>query len=136
MRYLGIDLGTKTIGLAISDARGIISSPLNLIKYTNLNNAIDQVIDIINKNQVETIVLGFPKNMNNTLGPAAQRSLDFKELLSKKVTIPIHLVDERLSTVEAENILINANVSRKNRKNVIDKVSACIILDTYLKKVG
>ncbi len=136
MRYLGIDLGTKTVGLAISDAKGIIASPLKLIKFQQIEEVIPQLTEIIKEYSIAEIVLGFPKNMDNSLGFAAQRSLDFKQLLEKIINLPIHLVDERLSTVEAENVLIGASVSRKARKEVINQVSACIILDTYLRKVG
>ena len=136
MRYLGMDLGTKTLGLALSDKLGIIASPYKLIKYQDLNILINEVLTIIEKEKISALVLGLPKNMNNTIGPAAERSLKFKELLEKRSDLDIHLVDERLSTVEAENILISANVSRKNRKKIIDEVSASIILDTYLRKVG
>ena len=131
-----MDLGTKTLGLAISDKLGIIASPYKLIKYQNISKLIDEVLVILEKEKIEAIVLGLPKNMNNTLGPAAERSLEFKKLLESKSKLDIFLVDERLSTVEAENILIKADISRKKRKKIIDEVSASIILDTYLRKVG
>ena len=136
MRYLGMDLGTKTLGLAISDRLGVIASPYKLIKYTDLLELVNEVIQIIDLEKIDELVLGLPKNMNNSLGHAAQRSLEFKEILETKISIPIHLVDERLSTVEAENLLISEGHSRKKRKNIIDSVSASIILDTYLRKVG
>ena len=91
---------------------------------------------IIQKEKIEVLVLGLPKNMDNSLGFASERSLSFKEKLESKQELKVNLIDERLSTVEAENILINADVSRKKRKNVIDELSACIILDTYLRKEG
>lgn len=131
-----MDLGTKTLGLAMSDKLGIIASPYKLIRYQKLDSLIEDVLKVIEKEKIEAIILGLPKNMNNTLGPAAERSLEFKKLLESKSNLDIHLVDERLSTVEAENLLINADVSRKNRKKIIDEVSASIILDTYLRKVG
>lgn len=136
MRYLGLDLGTKTLGLAISDPNGLISSPYKLIRYSDVEDAIKEVLEIIEKENINTLVLGLPKNMNGSLGFAAERSLTFKELLEIKTNIPIELVDERLSTVEAENLLISDGISRKKRKEVIDSLSACIILDTYLRKVG
>ncbi len=136
MRYLGMDLGTKTLGLAKSDQMGIISSPYKLIKFNDINQLINEVLIIIEQEKIDQLVLGLPKNMNNTLGPAAERSLEFKKLLESKTDLKIHLVDERLSTVEAENMLITADVSRKKRKKIIDEVSASIILDTYLRKVG
>lgn len=136
MRHLGMDLGTKTLGLAISDASGIIASPYKLIRFSDAKDAVDEVVDIINKEHIEVLVLGLPKNMDNSLGFASERSMNFKELLEEKIDMKVNLVDERLSTVEAENILIGSDVSRKKRKNIIDEVSACIILDTYLRKVG
>lgn len=136
MRYLGLDLGTKTLGLAISDQNGLISSPYKLIKFKDVNDAINEVINIIDKEKIGTLVLGLPKNMDGSLGFAAERSISFKKLLEEKKDINIKLVDERLSTVEAENLLISDGMSRKKRKDVIDTLSACIILDTYLRKVG
>ncbi|MDD2207920.1 MAG: Holliday junction resolvase RuvX [Bacilli bacterium] len=136
MRYLGMDLGSKTLGLALSDKEGIISSPYKLIKYETYDDLIKEVLEVISEKEVGTLVLGLPKNMNNTLGPAAERSLDFKKRLESACSLEVHLVDERLSTMEAENILIKADVSRRKRKKIIDEVSASIILDTYLRKVG
>ncbi len=136
MRYLGLDLGTKTLGLATSDKLGIIASPYKLIRYQNIDFLIAELLEVIKNEKIDELVLGLPKNMDGSLGYAAQRSLDFKELLEKKCDLKIHLIDERLSTVEAENLLINADLSRKKRKKIIDEVSASIILDTYLKKVG
>lgn len=135
MIYLGADLGTKTLGLAKSDKLGIISSPYKLLKYNDINLLVDEVLKIIELEKIGAIVLGLPKNMNNSLGYAANRSLEFKKLLEAKCDLEVHLIDERLSTVEAENILISADVSRKKRKKVIDEVSASIILDTYLRKL-
>ncbi|MDD4705829.1 MAG: Holliday junction resolvase RuvX [Bacilli bacterium] len=136
MKHLGMDLGTKTLGLATSDKLGIIASPYKLIRYNDLNLLIEELLAIIIKEKIEVLVLGYPKNMDNSLGFAVQRTMEFKELLQSKCNLPLHLIDERLSTVEAENMLIDANVSRKKRKKIIDEVSASIILDTYLRKVG
>ena len=136
MKCLGMDLGTKTIGLAISDKLGMISSPYKLIRFNDVNDAVNEVINVINKEQVNVLVLGLPKNMNNSLGFASERSMKFKKLLEDKINMEVNLIDERLSTVEAENILLSTDASRSKRKKEIDKVSACIILDTYLRKVG
>ena len=135
MRCLGMDLGTKTLGLAISDVSGLIASPYKVIRFNDINDAIKEVKDIVLNEKIDTLVLGLPKNMNNSLGFAAERSLKFKELLEKELNQEIILIDERLSTVEAENILIGAGASRKNRKKVIDEMAASIILDTYLRMV-
>ena len=133
MRYLGLDLGTKTLGLAITDKMGIISSPYKVLRYTDIDKLIDELLDIINDEKIDELVLGLPKNMNNSLGFASKRSLDFKELLEKKCDKKIHLVDERLSTKEAENILISEDTRREKRKKIIDAYAASIILDTFLK---
>lgn len=132
MSILGLDLGAKTLGVAISHTN-IIANPYKTIRYDNYDSLLNEVLNIINKEKVEKIVLGLPKNMNNTSGEAALRSISFKEKLSKLVDIPIILVDERLSTIEAENILLTNDMSRKKRKSVIDSAAAMIILDTYLR---
>ena len=134
MRTLGMDLGTKTLGLAISDKQGIIASPYKLIKYNNIEDAVNEVLEIIEKETVDNLVLGLPKNMNNSLGFASERSLNFKKLLEEKTDLKIELIDERLSTVEAERILLDYDMSRKKRKEHIDNTSAAIILDTYLRR--
>ena len=136
MRYLGLDLGTKTLGLAISDKLGTIASPYKVLRYTDIELLIEELIKIINNEKVDELVLGLPKNMNGSLGYAAERSMNFKKLLEQKINIPIHLVDERLSTVEAEKVLIQADMSRQKRKKVIDGMAASIILDTYLNMKG
>lgn len=134
MKALGMDLGTKTLGLAVSDKLGIIASPYKLIRYNDINKLIDEVIEIVNNEKIEVLVLGLPKNMNNSLGFASQRSLDFKKLLEEKTTLKIELIDERLSTVEAEKVLLESDMSRKKRKEHIDNTAAAIILDTYLRR--
>ena len=133
MIYLALDLGTKTLGLAISDKLGIIASPYKVLRYDEVNKLIEELLVIIEAEKVDELVLGLPKNMNNSLGFASERSLNFKSLLEKKCTLPIHLVDERLSTMEAENILISNDTSRQKRKKIIDAYAASIILDTILK---
>ena len=135
MKYLAMDLGTKRLGLAISTS-GVLTTPYKLISFKKYEEARDEVIKIIEKEKITCLVLGLPKNMDNSMGFASERSLNFKKLLEEKCSLPVNLVDERLSTVEAESILIENNYSRAKRKNVIDELSACIILDTYLRKVG
>ena len=133
MKYLALDLGTKTLGLAISDKLGIIASPYKVLRYDEVKKLIEELLVIIEAEKVDELVLGLPKNMNNSLGFASERSLNFKSLLEKKCTLPIHLVDERLSTMEAENLLISSDTSRQKRKKIIDAYAASIILDTFLK---
>ena len=135
MKYLAMDLGTKRLGLAISTS-GVLTTPYKLISFKTYEEARDEVIKIIEKEKITCLVSGLPKNMDNSMGFASERSLNFKKLLEEKCSLPVNLVDERLSTVEAESILIENNYSRAKRKNVIDELSACIILDTYLRKVG
>ncbi len=135
MTILGLDLGTKTLGIAISRT-GIIANPYKLLRYNNedYDTLAKEVADIVSHEDVTEIALGLPKNMNNTCGFATERSQNFKKILEQYVEVPITLVDERLSTVEATNILLANDVSRKKRKNIIDVTAAMIILDTYLKK--
>ena len=133
MRYLGLDLGTKTIGLAISDKTALIATSYSVLHHdNNPNSCLDDLINIINKEQIDALVLGLPKNMNNTLGDRAKETLKFKEFLESKIDIPIYLEDERLTTKSAEYYLIEGNTSRKKRKKVIDKVAATIILQSFL----
>ena len=130
-----MDLGTKTLGLAISDKQGIIASPYKLIKYNNMDDAVNEVLKIIEKEKVENLVLGLPKNMNGTIGERGEYILKFKELLESELGYDVVLEDERLTTKVAENILINADMSRKKRKKVIDKMAATVILQGYLDRL-
>ncbi len=136
MRCLGLDLGTKTLGIAISDKMNIISSPYCVLHWDgeDYNLLFNELDKIIKNNEITDLVLGLPKNMNNTLGFAAERSLAFKDALERRYNLEVKLVDERLSTVEATNYLLDADLSRKKRKKVVDGVAASIILDTYLKR--
>lgn len=136
MRFLGLDLGTKTLGIAVSDALGIVSTPLKVIRFDNPKETIKPLEELISYYQIKTLVLGLPKNMDGSCGFASKRSLEYKELLESIFSLPVVLVDERLSTMEAENILLNEDLSRKKRKNKIDGVAASIILDTYLRMKG
>lgn len=137
MTTIGLDLGTKTLGVAISRT-GIIANPYTLLKYSNENYdyLANEVKKIVLQKKVDEIALGLPKNMNNTCGFATERTKKFLAVLKKYVDIPVYLIDERLSTVEATNILLTNDMSRKKRKEVIDVTAAMIILDTYLKRKG
>lgn len=135
MKYLGLDLGTKTIGLATSDKMGLIATSYKVLHHdNNPSSCIEELITIIKENKIEALVLGLPKNMNNTLGPRAEETLKFKELLESNIDLPIYLEDERLTTKSAESLLIMGNTSRKKRKKVIDKVAATIILQSFLDR--
>ncbi len=137
MRYLGLDLGTRTLGCSISDETGTIASTLKTIRFKDsmYHELLPQVKEIIDEFQVGTIVLGFPKNMNNTIGPRGETALEFKKSLEEYLNIEVFLQDERLSTVEATNYMIQADISRKKRKKKVDSVAANIILQTYLDKM-
>ncbi len=134
MRILGLDLGTKTIGVAVSDPLGWTAQGVKTIQRVGLKKDIQEIKDIVDEYGVEKIVLGMPKNMNGTVGEAGERSISFGESLKNKLGIEVILQDERLSTVSAERSLIEADVSRKKRKKVIDTVAATYILQTYLDK--
>ena len=135
MRCLGLDLGTKTLGLALSDKTNMIASPYKVLRWDgeNYDLLFNELDTIIKENNITDLVLGLPKNMNNSLGFAADRSLNFKEALESRYHLEVTLIDERLSTVEATNYLLEADMSREKRKKVVDEVAASIILDTYLR---
>ena len=135
MRYLGLDLGSRTLGISVSDLSGTIASNYDVIRHNEeYDRLLLEVSKLVDELKVNAIVLGFPKNMNNTIGPKGELSLDFKERLEKIVNVPIYLQDERLSTKSATDMLISGNVSRKKRKKVVDSVAATIILQTYLDR--
>lgn len=134
MRYLGLDLGTKTLGVAISDKTGIIASFYDSFRYSDEEELIKTIEDITKKENIDVIVLGLPKNMNGSLGFRANETIEFKKKLSKAINKEIVLQDERLSTKVATDVLINADLSRKKRKEVIDGVSAVVILQSYLDR--
>lgn len=136
MKCLGMDLGSKTLGLATSDKLGVIASPYKTIRYDNMESLVDEVIGLIDELKIEALVLGYPKNMNNSTGESVERVLKFKNILEKKSNREVVLIDERLSTVEAEKYLLDEDKSRSTRKKIIDAVAASIILDTYLRKEG
>lgn len=135
MKYLGLDLGSRTLGIAKSDSMGLIASSYGVIRHQEeYSRLIDEVVRLVDLEKIDAIVLGFPKNMNNSIGPKGELSLKFKKELEKRLSIPIYLQDERLSTKSATDLLISGNVSRKGRKKVVDSVAATIILQTYLDK--
>ncbi len=136
MKYLGLDLGTKSLGIAISDITGSIASSYKTIHFNeeDYEGAINELIPIIETEKPNKIVLGFPKNMNGTIGPRAETTLSFKKMLETKTGFEVVLQDERLSTKEASLYMIEADLSRKKRKKKIDSLAASIILQTYLDK--
>jgi len=137
MRYLGLDLGSRTLGVAVSDKTGMIASSLKIIRHNEeYDKLLTDVEGLVNELEIDAIVLGFPKNMNGSIGPKGELSIDFKDKLEKLLKIPVYLQDERLSTKSATDMLIEGNMSRKKRKTVIDAVAATIILQTYLDRRG
>lgn len=138
MRILGLDFGDKTIGVAISDMMGWTAQGIETIhrkEPENLKASIKRVIEIVEEYKVEKIVLGLPKNMNNTLGPRAEKTQNFKKRLEKELDIEVFLWDERLSTMAARRSLLEADISRKKQKKVIDKMAAVYILQGYLDSI-
>lgn len=138
-RYMALDVGDRTIGVAISDPLFIMASGHSTIFRENLEKDLEILKDIILKESIIKIIVGFPKNMNNTVGPQGEKVLSFVEdlkifLKDNNFEIEIVMQDERLTTVSAERILIEGNMSRKNRKKVIDKVAATYILQSYLDR--
>ena len=137
MRYLGLDLGSRTLGVAISDKMGLIARSLKIIRHNeDYSLLIVEVENLVQEYKIDAIVLGYPKNMNNTIGEKAKLSEDFKEQLEKKIAIPVYLEDERLTTKEANDILLQNDTSRKKRKKVIDSLAATIILQGFLNRKG
>lgn len=131
---MGLDLGEKTIGVAVSDLLGLTAQGLKVIKREG-QDELEELAQIIKDYEVSTIVIGLPKNMNNTLGPRAIMSQEFAEVLQKRFPqLNIVLQDERLTTAEIQRQLISADVSRNKRKKVVDKMAAMLILQTYLDK--
>ncbi len=137
MRIMGLDLGSKTVGVAISDPLLITAQGIEIIRRkeeNKLRRTLARIEALIEEYEVETIVLGFPKNMNDTLGERAQFSLEFKEKLERRTGIPVVMWDERLTTVAADKAMIEAGIRRENRKDYVDKIAACLILQGYLDK--
>lgn len=136
MKYLGLDLGTKTLGISISDNTKTIASIYTTIRFleNDYGSLIEPLRNIIKEENISKIVLGLPKNMNNSLGFRAEETIKFKEEIEKKLNIEVILQDERLTTIEANYYMLQADISRKKRKEKKDSLAANIILQTYLDK--
>lgn len=135
MRYLGLDLGTKTLGLSLSDPMGIIATSYKILRHDeNYDSLIQLLKEEIENNKVEALVLGLPKNMNNSIGERGEICLNFKSKLEQAFSLPVYMQDERLTTRQAESLLISNDTSRKKRKKVIDSLAATIILQSYLDR--
>lgn len=135
MRILGLDYGSKTVGVAVSDPLGITAQGIETIERkeeNKLRKTLARIEELCREYDVKKIVLGLPKNMNNTLGDRAQVSEEFREMLERRTALPVVMWDERLTTVMAERVLMENKVRREDRKKYIDKIAAVIILQSYL----
>ena len=134
-RVMGLDFGSKTVGVAVSDPLGITAQGVEIIRRESenkLRRTLARIEELVAEYQVTSFVLGFPKNMNNTIGERAEKSLAFKEMLERRTGLPVVMWDERLTTVEANRTLMESGVRREKRKEYIDKLAAVYILQGYL----
>lgn len=133
MRYLGLDLGNRTVGIAISDGLGIIATGVETYRFKekDLQNALNYVKMIIDDRKVDKVVLGLPKNMDGSLGFQSEYVLEFKGML-EELGIEVELFDERLTTMQVTRVMIDADLSRQKRKKEVDKLAAVVILQSYL----
>lgn len=135
IRIMGLDFGSKTVGVAISDPLGITAQGIEIVRRTSenkLRKTLARIEELVTEYEVTEIVLGFPKNMNNTIGERAEKSLAFKEMLERRTGLPVVMWDERLTTVAANRTLIEGGVRRENRKDYVDMLAAVYILQGYL----
>ena len=139
MRILGLDYGSKTVGVAVSDPLGLTAQKVETIwrkQENKLRRTLARIEELIAEYEVEKIVMGFPKNMNNTVGERAEKALEFGEMLKKRTGLEVIMWDERLTTVEADRTLIEAGVRRENRKQYLDGIAAVFILQGYLDSLS
>jgi len=136
MRILGIDYGHRRLGIAVSDDEKILASPLSVYSRCNLDVDLAFLLGIVKENEVERVVVGLPRNMNGSIGKMAKEALSFAWKLRKKIGIPISTFDERMTSVEAERVLVEMNLSRKRRKGLRDSIAAVLILQGYLDRLG
>jgi len=136
MRYLGLDLGTRTLGISMSDLTATIATPYTILRFSegDYDSILPELSKIVEEYKIGKIVLGLPKNMNNTIGDRGLTTIEFQKKLEAYLNIEVILQDERLSTVEATNYMLEADMSRKKRKKKIDSLAANIILQAYLDK--
>lgn len=135
MRIMGLDYGSKTVGVAISDSLGMTAQGIEIVRRTQenkLRQTLARIEALISEYEVTAIVLGFPKNMNNTIGDRAEKSLAFKEMLERRTGLDVFMWDERLTTVEANRTLMEGGVRRENRGKYVDKLAAVFILQGFL----
>lgn len=132
MKIMGLDYGDRRIGVAVSDIFGWTAQGVEVIERRREGDEYDRIAELANQHEVEEIVVGLPKNMNGSVGPRGEICKDFAEELQNRIKVPVHLWDERLTTVSAQRTLIEADVSRKKRKGIVDKMAAVLILQNYL----
>ena len=135
MRIMGLDYGSKTVGVAISDELMITAQPVMTItrkSENKLRKTLAKIEELIDEYEVSFVVLGYPKNMNNTEGARVEATKEFKEHLERRTGLEVYLQDERMSTIESERILMDAGVRRENRKEYVDKMAAAVILQSYM----
>lgn len=134
MVYLGLDLGSKTLGISVSDRTGIIASSLEVLRYNDYEELLNKLDKIVEDKRVDVFVLGNPLNLNGSVSVRSEMSFEFKSILENRYNKEVVMQDERLSTVEANRMLISNDTRRKNRKKVVDKIAATIILQSYLDR--
>ncbi len=135
MRILGLDFGSKTVGVAVSDPLGLTAQGVEIIarkQENKLRQTLARIEELVNEYKAEKIVLGLPKNMNNTLGDRAEKTMEFKETLERRTGLEVVMWDERLSTVSANRVLMETGVRREHRKDYVDEIAAIFILQGYL----
>lgn len=135
MRIMGLDFGSKTVGVAVSDPLGLTAQGVEIIRRKSenkLRQTLARIKELVDQYEVETIVLGLPKHMNNDIGERAGKSLEFREMLEKRTGLRVVMWDERLTTVEADRTMIEAGIRRENRKEYVDMLAAVFILQGYL----
>ena len=136
MRILGLDIGSKTKGVAMSDPLGWTAQGITTIKTTKKEKDLEEIKRICNEYSVETIVIGLPKNMNGTIGESGERILEFSDEIKEATNIKIEMWDERLTTVAAHRAMLEADLSRQKRKKIVDKIAATYILQGYLDRIN
>mgnify|MGYP000569170600 FL=1 len=135
MRIMGLDYGSKTVGVAVSDPLGLTAQGIEIVRRKSenkLRQTLARIEEIAKEYGVEKIVLGFPKHMNNDIGERAEKSLEFKEMLERRTGLPVVMWDERLTTVEADRTMMETGIRRENRKEYVDMIAAVFILQGYL----
>lgn len=135
MRIMGLDFGSKTVGVAVSDSLGITAQPIEIVrrdKENQLRKTLQRIEELIKEYEVSLIVLGLPKNMNDTSGERVAKTMEFKEMLERRTGLKVEMMDERLTTVQAENIMALSGVQKKDFKTHVDEIAAAIILQTYM----